>query len=98
MSDAKRPTTEIALLGRHYTIACDPGAEDKLSRAARYLDRAMLGIQSQSSALSNDRVTVMAALNITHELLEALDERSDREAELTRLGERLDEALKDRQP
>ncbi|GAB2724715.1 cell division protein ZapA [Halomonas garicola] len=94
MSDAKRPTTEITLLGRYYTIACDPGTEDKLERAARYLDRAMHGIQSQSAALSNDRVTVMAALNITHELLETLDEQRDREAELTRLGERLDEALK----
>ncbi|MDN6298315.1 MAG: cell division protein ZapA [Halomonas sp.] len=96
MSDAKRPTTEIALLGRHYTIACDPGAEDKLERAARYLDRAMHGIQSQSNALSNDRVTVMAALNIAHELLEVMDEKRDYEAELTRLGERLDGALKNR--
>ncbi|GAA3904942.1 cell division protein ZapA [Halomonas cibimaris] len=97
MSDAKRPTTEITLLGRYYTIACDAGTEDKLERAARYLDRAMHGIQSQSTALSNDRVTVMAALNITHELLEALDEKRDRDAELARLDERLDEALKKRQ-
>ncbi|MGO1626607.1 MAG: cell division protein ZapA [Halomonadaceae bacterium] len=94
MSNAERPTTEIALLGRHYTIACDPGAEDKLVRASRYLDRAMQGIQSKSSALSSDRVTVMAALNIAHELLEALDEQRGYEAELTRLGERLDGALK----
>lgn len=94
MSDAERPTTEIALLGRHYTIACDPGAEDKLVRASRYLDRAMHGIQSKSAALSNDRVTVMAALNIAHELLEVLDEKRGYEAELTRLGERLDGALK----
>jgi cell division protein ZapA len=96
MSDAERPTTEIALLGRHYTIACDPGAKDNLVRAARYLDRAMHGIQSKSTTLSNDRVTVMAALNITHELLEALDEQRGYEAELTRLGERLDGALKNR--
>ncbi|MDN6180322.1 MAG: cell division protein ZapA [Halomonas subglaciescola] len=96
MSDAKRPTTEISLLGKQYTIACDPGAEDKLVRAARYLDRAMHGIQSKSAALSNDRVTVMAALNIANELLEALDERRGYEAELTRLGERLDGALKNR--
>ncbi|MYL23720.1 cell division protein ZapA [Halomonas alkaliantarctica] len=93
MSTAKRPTKEITLLGRSYMIACDSGEETKLERAARYLDRAMHGIHAQSSVLGSERIAIMAALNITHELLETLDERRDDEAELTRLSQRLERAL-----
>ncbi|XKH60230.1 cell division protein ZapA [Halomonas sediminis] len=95
MSDAKRPTAEITLLGRHYKIACDPGEEAKLERAARYLDRAMHGIHAQGNVLGNERTAVMAALNITHELLETLDERRAGEVTITRLNERLEKALPD---
>ncbi|WP_163557855.1 cell division protein ZapA [Halomonas sp. NO4] len=93
MSDASRPTAEITLLGRHYTIACEPGEEHKLDRAARYLDRAMHGIHAQNSLLGNERIAIMAALNITHELLETLEERRDGERTLDRLSERLEQAL-----
>ncbi|MGM0614935.1 MAG: cell division protein ZapA [Pseudomonadota bacterium] len=99
MSDAKRPTTDITLLGRHYTIACDPGEEQKLERVARYLDRAMQGIQAQSSVLGTERVAIMAALNITNELLETKDAQRHYEADITRLSERLETALtKSREP
>lgn len=93
MSNAKRPTKEITLLGRGYIIACDTGEEAKLDRAARYLDRAMQGINAQSSVLGSERVAIMAALNITHELLEALDEHRAGEANLNRLNDRLEKAL-----
>ncbi|PMR74673.1 cell division protein ZapA [Billgrantia endophytica] len=94
MSDnASRPTTEITLLGRHYVIACNPGEEHKLDRAARYLDRAMHGIHSQNSLLGSERVAMMAALNITHELLEALEERRAGEQNLNRLSEQLERAI-----
>jgi cell division protein ZapA len=93
MSNAKRLTKEITLLGRSYMIACDTGEEAKLERAARYLDRAMQGINAQSNTLGSERVAVMAALNITHELLEVLDEHRASEANLSRLNDRLERAL-----
>ena len=93
MSDASRPTAEITLLGRHYVIACNPGEEHKLDRAARYLDRAMHGIHTQNNLLGSERIAIMAALNIAHELLEALDERRSGEQSLDRLSERLEQAL-----
>lgn len=93
MSNAKRPTKEITLLGRSYIIACDKGDEAKLDRAARYLDRAMQGINAQSSVLGSERVAIMAALNITNELLEIVDEQRAGEENLNRLNERLEQAL-----
>jgi len=95
MSDATRPTAEITLLGRSYVIACAPGEEPKLERAARYLDRAMTGIHAQNNLLGSERIAVMAALNITHELLETLEQQRDSERSLDALSERLERALAD---
>ncbi|WP_444678862.1 cell division protein ZapA [Halomonas sp. E19] len=94
MSDnTARPTAEVTLLGRQYLFACSPGQERKLDRAARYLDRAMQGIHSQNSLLGTERVALMAALNIAHELLEVLEERRSQEQDLSRLSEKLERAL-----
>jgi cell division protein ZapA len=97
MSDTKRPTTEITLLGRQYKIACDPGEEAKLERAAHYLDRAMHGIHAQGNVLGNERIAVMAALNISHELLklsrESASSETDIERDLRHLEEKIDLAL-----
>lgn len=95
MTDDSRPTTEITLLGRGYVIACPPEEQEQLKRAARYLDRAMHGIHSRGKVLGAEKIAIMAALNITHELLQTLEERKDSEASLTRLNERLDQALVD---
>ncbi|RTR05620.1 cell division protein ZapA [Halomonas nitroreducens] len=95
MTDASRPTTEITLLERQYVIACPPEEEDKLERAARYLDRAMQGIHAQGRVVDREKIAIMAALNITHELLEALDERRAGEQSLSDLSQRLERALAD---
>ncbi len=91
--DATRTTAQVTLLGRHYVFACNPGEERKLERAARYLDRAMQGIHSQNNLLGSERVALMAALNITHELLEVLDTRRSEEQQLGQLSERLEQAM-----
>ncbi|QTF92746.1 cell division protein ZapA [Halomonas sp. BM-2019] len=98
MTDASRPTTDITLLGRSYVIACPPDEQDKLERAARYLDRAMSGIHAQNNLLGTERIAIMAALNITHELLETLDAQRDRERRLDELSTRLERALDDAPP
>jgi cell division protein ZapA len=100
MSDSTTPrnTTEISLLGRSYTVSCQPGEEDGLTRAAAYLDLAMQGIQQRGNTISADKVALMAALNISHELINSRDsERAmqlDFETRLTALDRQLDAALK----
>lgn len=93
MKDDTRSTTEITLLGRTYVIACPPEERSELERAARYLDRAMHGIHSRSKVLGSEKVAVMAALNIAHELLHVQDERRVSEDNLARLNQRLERAL-----
>lgn len=93
MTEPKRPTTEITLLERSYAIACPPEEKDKLERAARYLDRAMQGIHSRGRVIDREKIAIMAALNIAHELLEALDDQRAGEQSLNELNARLEKAL-----
>ncbi|PRY71164.1 cell division protein ZapA [Halomonas ventosae] len=93
MTEPKRPTTEITLLERSYAIACPPEEQDKLERAARYLDRAMQGIHSRGRVIDREKIAIMAALNIAHELLETLDDQRAGEQSLNELNARLEKAL-----
>ncbi|MFD2191379.1 cell division protein ZapA [Pistricoccus aurantiacus] len=93
MTDDPRPTTEISLLGRNYVIACPSEERVQLERAALYLDRSMRSIHAQGKILGTEKIAVMAALNITHELVKLLEERKSDEESLGRLNARLEDAL-----
>lgn len=54
---------------REYLIACAPEEHDGLLAAARYLDSKMREIRSAVRAQGAERVAVLAALNIAHELV-----------------------------
>ena len=62
-------TIEISLLGRSYKIACEDGERDALMQAVAYLDSKMGEIKKGGKVSGTDRIAVMAALNIAHELL-----------------------------
>ena len=68
MADSAK-TIEISLLGRSYRIACEEGERDALMQAVAYLDGKMGEIKKGGKVNGADRIAVMAALNIAHELL-----------------------------
>lgn len=95
MSSSNSVTVQI--LDKEYSIICPPEERNNLVSAARYLDGKMREIRSSGKVIGADRVAVMAALNITHELLHKHD-RLDAEANSARehvrmLLERVDSAL-----
>jgi cell division protein ZapA len=63
-------TVSITILGREYQISCPPAEEEALRRSAKYLDSQMAKVKSRGSTLAFEKVAVMAALNICHELLQ----------------------------
>ncbi|WP_027350145.1 cell division protein ZapA [Halotalea alkalilenta] len=93
MSDSPRSTVEITLLGQSYTFRCAKGEAEGLQRAARYLDKALAGVKQRAGGMSDEKVALMTALNITHELLQALETRGELEEQASRLGQRIDTAL-----
>jgi cell division protein ZapA len=64
-------TLDVTLLGREYKVACKPGEEAELRDAVAFLDRRMHDIRESSKTSSTDRIAVMAALNLVHELQRA---------------------------
>ena len=60
----------IHLLDKEYTVACPPDERDGLLESARLLDRKMREIRTGGKVLGNERIVVMAALNVIFELLQ----------------------------
>jgi cell division protein ZapA len=60
---------DVTLLDREFRVACPEDEEAALLDAVTFLDRKMREIQSASKTASMERIAVMAALNIAHELL-----------------------------
>jgi len=62
-------TIEVSLLGRTYRVACDDGEREALMQAVAYLDGKMNEIRKAGKVMGAERIAVMAALNVAHELL-----------------------------
>jgi cell division protein ZapA len=62
-------TIEVTLLGRSYRVACEDGEREALLQAVAYLDGRMNDIKQGGKVAGTERIAVMAALNIAHELL-----------------------------
>jgi cell division protein ZapA len=69
MADADENSIEVTLLGRNYRVTCGPGEREALMQAVAYLDGKMSEIKKNSKVTGTERIAVMAALNIAHELL-----------------------------
>jgi cell division protein ZapA len=62
-------TVEVSLLGRTYRVACEEGERESLMEAVAYLDAKMNEIRNAGKVMGAERIAVMAALNVAHELL-----------------------------
>lgn len=60
---------EISLLGRDYTLACPPSEKAKLLEAVQHVDDHMERIKEAGRTSGNERIAVMAAIQIAVELL-----------------------------
>ena len=95
MSEAK--TLTVPLLGKDYQVSCPRGQERALERAAQRLDQQMQAIRNGGKIIGLERIAVMAALNLTYELLAAEEGQEDfkvaSQKEIDRLAERVGQAL-----
>ena len=69
MSNTGSKTLTISVMQKEFQVACPEGEEESLLQAARYLSEQMESIRSSGKVVGMDRIAVMAALNMSHELL-----------------------------
>jgi len=72
----KSKTLDVIIMGRSYKVACSDEERNALLSAVAYLDRKMTEIKNAGKVASAERIAVMAALNITHELLSSRNNAS----------------------
>jgi len=60
---------QINVMGREFRIACPESEQKELLEAVDYLNRKMDEIRDHGKVIGIERIAIMAALNIAHELL-----------------------------
>ncbi len=87
-------TVSVQLLDKEYSVVCPDGEEAELLASADYLDSKMREIREHGKLLGLERIAVMAALNISHELMKLREHnRESTEEQLKRLAAKVDAAL-----
>ncbi len=84
---------EVKILDKEYLIACPDEAQAQLLRAAKHLDSKMREIRTGGKVHGTERIAVMAALNITHDMLQGSQLSESTEKMMSELDEKLDAAL-----
>lgn len=69
MSESGAGAVSIHLLDKEYRVSCPPDEQEALMVSASFLGKKMKEIRDSGKVVGTDRIAVMAALNITHELL-----------------------------
>jgi cell division protein ZapA len=84
----------IRILDREYTVGADPEQHESLLAAARLLETKMREVRGSNRMAAVDRVAVLAALNLAHELELMRESQRARDRELAQtlvdLNRRLD--------
>ena len=90
----------IQILGRDFRVSCPEGEEKQLAASVEFVNRRMKELRDTGKVTGNERVAIMAALNIAHEFLAqkpakagASVDGSDFRRRIAAMQETLDSAL-----
>ena len=92
----RQHTVSIDILDKSYQVACEPEQEAELKQAASDLDDQMRSIRSTGKVIGLERVAIMAALNLSHQVLvmkSGGQPEDPLEDQLKTISSRIDEAL-----
>jgi cell division protein ZapA len=85
----------VRLLDREYTVGVPADGRESLVAAARLLDERMREVRGNNRMAAVDRVAVLAALNLAHELHQIHVDNAQRDREMAELLEGLQRKLDD---
>ncbi len=83
----------VRILNREYQFACDEDERSSLLSAADHLDTTMQEIKNNNSTMSPDKITLMAALNIAHELIKSQSKNQHYDVEVLSTVKKLNDKL-----
>jgi cell division protein ZapA len=97
MSQSAEPV-RISIMGKEYQIACPPEERADLFASASLVDERMRELRDAGRVVGAERIAVMVALNLAHEMLECREElastrQSGSSDRLESLAERIENSL-----
>ncbi|MFA5631912.1 MAG: cell division protein ZapA [Porticoccaceae bacterium] len=91
---SKNNTVNIQILDKDYQVNCPPEEQSALIRSSQLLDARMREIRKSGHVIGLERIAMMAALNLTYDLLMA-ESRASASADVNRDLDQLDQKLSD---
>ena len=89
-------TVSVQILDKEYQLASPPEQAQALREAASHLDKQMRTIRSGGRVIGTERIAVMAAINLSYELLQQRHNPpadAATEEKIQQLHNKLDDAL-----
>jgi cell division protein ZapA len=62
-------SVDVQIMGREFTVSCTDEERQGLMDAVTYLDKKMRDIRDSGKIVGAERIAIMAALNLSHEVL-----------------------------
>ncbi len=87
----------ITIMGKEYRVACPEEEKDNLLASANLLNEKLREIKQQGSVIGTERIAIMAALNMSHEILhnETLTaEHDDLNQRIDAISERINDSMR----
>jgi cell division protein ZapA len=97
MSEAR--SLQITIMGRDFRVACPEEEQSGLLEAVDYLNKKMIEIRDTGKVIGLERIAIMAALNIAHELLSTKVggfDMGEIKRRMTRMETVIDQAMSER--
>jgi cell division protein ZapA len=92
---------DVNIMGREFKVSCAEDEREGLMTAVSYLDKKMREIRDSGKVVGVERIAVMAALNLAHELMTARSggfDIGDFKRRIISMQEQIDEALAEQNP
>ncbi len=88
----------IKIMEKEYRIACPEEEKDNLRASADLLNEKLGEIKQQGSVIGTERIAIMAALNMSHEILHSQSlvvEHGDLNQRIDELSDRISASMRD---
>ena len=87
---------DVSIMGREFTVSCTDEERPGLLDAVNYLDKKMHDIRDAGKVVGVERIAIMTALNLSHELLNTKSgdvDIGDYKRRISAMQNQIDEAL-----
>jgi len=88
----------VKIMDKEYRIACPEEEKDNLKASADLLNEKLNEIKQQGSVIGTERIAIMAALNMSHEILHnqaIVEEHDDMNERIDNLSQQISDSMRD---